>query len=190
MARRPQRPQSDRLVIGIAGRIGAGKTSAAKYLNTKHGFQYLRYSLVLAEWYGIDPENKAELQRVGRAVMASGLQPELNRRLIAQILPGLDAAVDGLRHPTDQESLSEAFSHSFRMLHMECGVEQRWNHVRGKGGYASRDVFVAADLDPVEQHIESLRSKASLVLRNESMLEALYFSIDEAIPSFRKEGLK
>jgi len=187
MARRPQRPQSDRLVIGIAGRIGAGKTSATKYLNTKHGFQYLRYSQVLAEWYGIDPENKAELQRVGREVMASGLQPELNRRLIARILSGIDAAVDGLRHPVDQESLSRAFSFSFRLLYIESGAEQRWDHVSGKGRYTSRDIFDGADLDLVEQQIESLRTKADLVLRNEGSLQGLYTSIDEAIRSFRKE---
>src|SRR5216684_724348 len=96
-----QGSEEKRLVIGIAGRIGAGKTSAAKYLNTKHGFQYLRYSQVLAEWMATDPESKAQLQKVGWQVMAGGMQTELNRRLIAQVTPDADFAVDGLRHPLD-----------------------------------------------------------------------------------------
>src|SRR5258707_11251518 len=125
MARRPQRPQSDRLVIGIAGRIGAGKTSAAKYLNTKHGFQYLRYSQVLAEWMAANPESKAQLQSVGWEVMAGGMQAELNRRLIAQITPERDAAVDGLRHNIDRQSLSNAFSSSFRLLYIDSEAEPR-----------------------------------------------------------------
>src|SRR6267142_4687882 len=178
MPSQSQGTEGKRLVIGIAGRIGAGKTSAAKYLSAQHGFQYLRYSQVLAEWHGIDPENKAELRRVGRAVMASGLQPELNRRLIPQILPGLDAAVDGLRHPMDQESLSDEFSHSFRLIYIECGVEQRWRHVSGKGSYANRDVLIAADSDPVERQIESLKTGADLVFTNEGSLAVLYAAID------------
>ncbi len=188
MARRPQRPQSDRLVIGIAGRIGAGKTSAAKYLNTKHGFQYLRYSQVLAEWKAANPESKAQLQSVGWEVMAGGMQTELNRRLIAQVFPESDVAIDGLRHTIDQESLSKAFSPSFRLFYIESGVEQRWNHLNGKGRYTSRDIFNAADSHPVEQQIESLRTKADLVLRNDGSLQDLYAAIDKAIPSFRKEG--
>src|SRR5258708_35277632 len=114
-----QGSKEERLVIGIAGRIGAGKTSAAKHLSTKHGFQYLRYSQVLAEWMAANPESKAQLQSVGWEVMAGGMQTELNRRLIAQVLPGSDAAIDGLRHTVDQESLSHAFSPSFRLLYIE-----------------------------------------------------------------------
>jgi dephospho-CoA kinase len=181
-----QGSEEKRLVIGIAGRIGAGKTSAAKYLNTKHGFQYLRYSRVLAEWMAPNSESKAQLQSVGWEVMAGGMQTELNRRLIAQVTPGANAAIDGLRHSIDQESLSKAFS-SFQLLYIDSGSEQRWNHLNGKGRYTSRDIFDAADSHPVEQQIESLRTKADLVLRNEGSLPDLYTAIDEAIPSFRKE---
>jgi dephospho-CoA kinase len=180
--------EEKRLVIGIAGRIGAGKTSAAKYLNTRHGFQYLRYSQVLAEWMAADPESKAQLQKVGWEVMAGGMQTELNRRLIAQVMPGENAAIDGLRHTIDHESLSKAFSSSFHLLYIGSGPEQRWNHLSGKGRYTSRDIFDAADSHPVEQQIESLRARADLVLRNEGLLQGLYTAIEDAVPSFRKEG--
>jgi dephospho-CoA kinase len=183
-----QGSEEKRLVIGIAGRIGAGKTSAAKYLSTKHGFQYLRYSQVLAEWMATNPESKAQLQKVGWEVMAGGMQTELNRRLIAQVTPGENAAIDGLRHTIDHESLCKAFSSSFHLLYIDSGAEQRWNHLNGKGRYTSREVFDAADSHPVEQQIESLRAKASLVLRNEGLLEGLYTAIDHAVRSFWKEG--
>ena len=39
-----------RLVIGVAGRIGSGKSEVAQCLRERLGFQYLRYSLILAEW--------------------------------------------------------------------------------------------------------------------------------------------
>src|SRR5882724_6815710 len=87
------------LVIGITGRIGAGKTSAGKYLNSAYGFHYARYSQVLSDWRAKDPESKAHLQAVGWEVMAAGMQAELNARLISQLPGQADCAVDGLRHP-------------------------------------------------------------------------------------------
>ena len=104
-----QRPLDDRLVIGITGRIGAGKTSAGRYLSLGCDFQYLRYSQILSEWLAKDAETKAHLQEVGWEVMAGRMQIELNRRLIEQINPQADVAVDGLRHPIDYESLQEIF---------------------------------------------------------------------------------
>src|SRR6202451_470667 len=95
-----QQRQGDRLVIGITGRIGAGKTSVGKYLSSAHGFHYTRYSRVLSDWLAKDPESKAHLQAVGWEVMAGGMQAELNTRLISQ-LPSSDSAVDGLRHSLD-----------------------------------------------------------------------------------------
>jgi dephospho-CoA kinase len=188
MPSQSQAAAEKRLVIGIAGRIGAGKTSAARYLSANHGFQYLRYSQVLAEWLASDSESKAQLQKIGWEVMAGGMQTELNRRLITQVLPDSDAAIDGLRHSIDRESLSKAFPSCFRLIYIDSGAEQRWNHVSGKDRYMNRDSFDSADSHPVEQQIESLRAKADYVLRNERSLQALYTAINEAVPSFRKEG--
>jgi hypothetical protein len=94
------------LVVGVTGRIGAGKTSVSKYLSEVHGFYYVRYSQVLSEWRAENPDSKKHLQEVGWEVMEGGMQLELNARLIAQIPPQLECAVDGLRHPTDFDSLS------------------------------------------------------------------------------------
>src|SRR6266849_10287062 len=104
MASHSERPQGERLVIGITGRIGSGKTTVGRYLEARYGFQYLRYSEVLAEWRAKDPESKAHLQEVGWEVMAGGMQAELNRRLVEEIKPGSDVAVDGLRHPLDRQT--------------------------------------------------------------------------------------
>src|SRR5271154_5370305 len=111
-----QTAQDGRLVVGIAGRIGAGKTSAAKYVSSNFSFQYLRYSEVLAAWLAPGREGKAKLQVIGWEVMEKGLQSELNHRLIEQILPDSDAVVDGLRHPLDYTSLNTAFGSSFRLI--------------------------------------------------------------------------
>src|ERR1035437_3843774 len=114
------------LVIGVAGRSGSGKSEVAQCLRDRFGFQYLRYSLVLAEWYHADPAAKPQLQDLGWNVMSGDGQRELNRRLIAQIDPKRDCAVDGLRHPIDFESLQNAFSSRFSLVYVDTPSEVRF----------------------------------------------------------------
>jgi dephospho-CoA kinase len=180
-----QTTQSERLVIGIAGRIGAGKTTAARYLSSRRGFQYLRYSQVLSEWKGTG--SKVGLQEIGWEVMAGGMQGELNRRLITRIRPDDDVAVDGLRHPLDYESLQSSFASSFHLLFIDCSEEQRWSRKGVKHKYRTLSSFRAADSHPVEQHIESLRGKAALVLQNNQSLQDLFCALDEAMRMLGKE---
>ncbi len=188
MASHPQRPRDERLVIGITGRIGSGKTTVGEYLNSRYGFQYLRYSAVLAEWKAKDSQSKARLQEVGWEVMAGGMQAELNRRLIAQATPGADVAVDGLRHPLDCESLATSFSPSFKLVYLDSPQKLRFERLNRRGKYPDWNSFEAADSHPVEQQIESLRANAALVIQNQSSFQDLYLAVDEALQKFRKGG--
>jgi|SRR5271170_1630615 len=183
--RSPQR-QDNHLVIGVTGHIGAGKTSAANYLKSAHGFFYVRYSKVLSDWLAKDSESRAHLQAVGWEVMAGGMQAELNARLIAQIPPDANCAVDGLRHPIDQESLTKAFPSQFRLLYIESQQETRWQRVRKR--YVELDTFRQADSHPVEQQIDTLRGSAFAVLQNDSTLQDLYSTVDAVLKTIRSGG--
>lgn len=120
------------LAIGFAGRIGAGKTSAARYLQEAHGFQYVRYSQVLSEWHDTEPAPKITLQQFGWEVMSGGMQVELNKRLIVRIDRDHDCAVDGLRHPIDYKSLHTELKNNFYLVFIDANVETRWEHVKGR----------------------------------------------------------
>ncbi|MGE0406480.1 MAG: hypothetical protein AB7O65_09280 [Candidatus Korobacteraceae bacterium] len=176
--------KGQRLVIGIAGRIGSGKTSVARHLEAAYAFQYIRYSEVLAEWRKADPGSKARLQSVGWDVMSGGLQVELNRRLIVRIKADIDCAVDGLRHPVDYDSLNMQFAPCFRLLYLDCPIETRWGHVKGRPGQTF-DQFKAADSAPVEQRIDELKPLAYKAILNTGTLEDLYLTVDQVLAELR-----
>jgi dephospho-CoA kinase len=181
------RRQGDRLIVGITGRIGAGKTSIGKYLRSAHDFHYTRYSQVLSDWLAKDdPESKAHLQAVGWEVMAGGMQAELNTRLISRLPPESDCAVDGLRHSLDYESLSSTFGPNFCLLFVSSAPELRWQRLRLK--YSEHDDFNRADSHPVEQQIDSLRDRAFTMLDNDSSLPNLYSKVDAVLKKIRSGG--
>lgn len=188
MSRSSLQPQGRHVVIGVTGHIGAGKTSAAKHLSSAHGFQYLRYSQVLAEWMVHNPEQRAHLQEVGWEVMAGGLQKELNVRLIAQVKPDSNVVVDGLRHPIDYESLHQKFGTRFHLVYIEAPEELRWKRLERRSRFSSRAEFEAADLHPVEQQIDTLKPKAFAIVENKGSLERLYAAMDRVVEQIRDGG--
>lgn len=166
------------IFVGFAGHIGAGKTSAAQYLSNRYGFQYKRYSQVLGDWLALESPGRADLQQFGWEVMAGGRQAELNAHLIAGLDTSQSAAVDGLRHPIDFDSLSGAFGVSFRLLFLDATAETRF---RRKPRFLTYDAFLVADSQPVEAHIDSLRPLATVTITNEKSLASLYRRLDKLL---------
>ena len=182
--------QPERLVLGITGPIGAGKTSVGKYLESAHGFHYLRYSQVLAEWFAADPAAKNQLQGVGWEVMAGGKQAELNARLVQKIGPAGDYAVDGLRHSLDHSTLRNAFTSRYHLLYIDSPPETRWRRLQVRRGFATFAEFQAADSHPVEQQIPPLRPEADVVRQNAGSLEELYSAVEGILHQIRSGGLR
>jgi dephospho-CoA kinase len=143
---------------------------------SKYDFQYTRYSRVLQQWKAGNGEAPDQLQQLGWDVMAGGLQTELNTRLIAALDRSQSAAIDGLRHSIDFECLLSAFSPAFGMVFLEAREELRYTRLRQR--FASFAVFQAAELHPVEAHIETLRSLATITILNEGPMENLHEQLD------------
>ena len=175
------------LLIGITGQMGSGKTTASEYLVTEHGFSHIRYSQVLADWRNEDPELKSRLQEIGWEVMSGGLQPELNKRLIAKITLDNDWVVEGLRHPLDYQSLKNAFASRFHLVYIDSSQQARWLRFQKGSRFKTFDEFLKADSFPVEQQIPNLKHLAELCITSTEPLQQLYGPLSHFVSKLRKE---
>jgi dephospho-CoA kinase len=172
------------LVVGVAGRIGSGKTEVARILEGL-GFQYFRYSLVLSEWFAMDPAAKKSLQRVGWKVMSGHRQRALNQRLIQQVDRRRDCVIDGLRHIIDYESLTTTFTPDFFLIYVEAAEDVRFQRLRDRFG--TLEEFLTADRHPVESRIESLKSCASAVIDAHVTTQQLATKVEGIVAEFRSK---
>ena len=174
--------------MGFAGPIGAGKTTGAQHLQKSHGFDYVRYSQILAEWRAKDPNSKSALQELGWDVMASGLQEELNQRVIGRIAASVSTAVDGLRHPIDFEMLKAEYGTRFTLVYVDAPPELRWRRTRAMGRFKTPEEFVAADQHEVEQPLRGLLTEADVALENDTTLGDYIGSLDRIVAAIEGGG--
>ena len=177
-------PNFPPIIIGVAGRIGSGKSVVAHCLEREFGFQYLRYSLVLAEWSQADPADKSRLQEIGGDVMAGNGQRELNRLLINRIDRSRDVAVDGLRHMIDHESLLATFGSQFSMIFVDTPPQIRFERSRDR--YSTFQQFLAADSHPVESNVDLLRPLASVTISGTTPVHELTSELGRLVSLFRQ----
>jgi dephospho-CoA kinase len=175
------RSPKSRIIIGVTGPIGAGKTTLAYYLRDRHLFAYVRYSQVLADWMHSDRDDKARLQELGWDVMSHGHQRELNARLIATMTSPANYAVDGLRHPLDYESLHSSFGTEFRLIYVDAPQATRWSRERIKNRFGTLAEFRRADSHPVEKRIRELRSYASFTIHNSESISEFKDETDSIV---------
>ena len=172
-------------MIGIAGRIGSGKTTAARYLASKHNFKYLRYSQVLREQFK-GAGSRERLRALGWDVMSRGRQEELNRALLKRVMGHGDCVVEGLRHPIDYETLRKHFRQRFFLVYIEAAVNLRKRRLRQAGRAPSTMEFQIADEHPVEGNVLLLKLKADRMIRNDGSLKQFHHRLDRAVNRARK----
>jgi len=181
-----------RLVIGVAGRIGAGKSLISEYLHERYGASQHRFSDALvgvAESLRIPPEREA-LQKLGEAlrrcfdedVLVKALRREIEQEGSSM------AVVDGVRYPNEVEML-RGFERSL-LIFVDAPAELRYERVRSRGEKGEASItfqeFKEADGRETERHLHLVRRMADEIVENKSAKEELYSRIDRVL---RERGL-
>ncbi len=162
-----------RRVIGLSGSIGAGKTTAGRFLESR-GFRYGRFSMVLADILrqrGIEPTRHA-LQALGEEVNRGAKQRWLGTQLLRMLQDSGDLVIDGLRHPEDHALLAETFGPSFIHVHIDVPPELLMSRHVESG--ANSDELRAALSHPVEANVPAMSSLARVRITNNKSLDNLF----------------
>lgn len=170
--------RQDRLVIGLSGALGAGKTTAARHIE-RLGAIYCRYSQVIARLLTRDKPSytRADLQAEGERVHRELGQRWLGRELIRPLASQRFVVIDGLRFPSDHAFLTEIYGSQF--LHIHIVARRSLRKVR----YVKREGadFEAADGHAVESQADALEVFARDVVENNHTVDGFYAAIDKVL---------
>ena len=172
--------------IGISGPIGAGKTTAAKYLAATYGLSYLRYSEVLAEISSELAPDRETLREFGWDIMSGGLQLTLNQKLLSKMQNGINYVIDGLRHPIDFDTLSTRSP--FYLLYLDASAQIRSQRLNSREKSKTWEEFLAVEKHPVESYLPILEERAYKILRNEGLMTGFYTDLDATFRDIWESG--
>lgn len=168
----------NRLVVGLSGELGAGKTTAAEYLKDA-GFTYCRYSQVIKRRVERTKpvHTREDLQVEGQWVHENLGQRWLGRELVRPLLADRFLVIDGLRFPDDHAFLTEIYGAQFLHIHVVASRDQRKIRFEAR----ERSDFELAASQPVEKRSVELERFARDVIENNGELDAFYRSLDEIL---------
>lgn len=170
--------RQDRLVIGLSGALGAGKTTAADYLKSL-GCESVRYSQVIQRRVKERTltYTREDLQVEGQRVHAELGQRWLGRELLRPIIERRFVVIDGLRFPEDHAFLTEIFGSQFLHIHVVARRELR------KTRFEDREhaPFDSAESHPVEARGEELKSFARDVVENNGSVENYHAALNKVV---------
>jgi predicted nuclease with RNAse H fold/dephospho-CoA kinase len=171
------------VVVGISGRICAGKTTAAGAIE-QLGFAYTRFSLVIDEEIrqrGQEPDRESR-QRVGQEISETKGQRWLCERVLARVSGSRLIVVDGLRFFEDRAFLIERFGTCFLHLHISAPAKLR----KKRFGNESADglSFEDADGRSVEREIDGLGRMAHTTIKNVGAIHELEAAVQQKVSIF------
>jgi len=176
------------IIIGLVGRIAAGKTTVAEYMCFKYGFSSMRYSKVIAEKYNVSGREK--LQQIGFEISKDKVkQKELSDIMISKMKKGENYVIDGIRQTVDYETLLSEFGNKFTMLYIEAPFQARSNRYCKSNPNVSKDEFAEIDAKPVEGAIGNVSYKSNYKIDNNKNYRELMKKLDSFFTKLTKQTI-
>jgi len=179
---------SDRLVLGLAGEIGAGKDTASNYLREKYGFKVITIGDMVREEaaaLGISP-TRENLQKIGKEYAQS--DPEFWGKHVAQKIKkeGWTAVVvNGIRRPTDFTPLQRAFGQDFVLVAIRADPKIRFERLKARKRFGDPEKwedFCAQDRREFEYfNLGQTLAAAQYTIENNGTFEQFYAKLDRLI---------
>jgi len=172
------------MIIGVAGRNGAGKGEFVQFLEAR-SFTVLSLSDAIRRELadrGI-VETRERMIETGQEMRRKAGPGALAQSLVKQLLPDRNYAIDSIRHPVEVEILrrhAESTGHAFHLVWVDAKLETRFDRmvIRGRSG----DPATVAELetletrergsdDPNAQQLDAVEAEADVRLANDGSLD-------------------
>lgn len=173
-------------ILGLTGKIGAGKTTVAGYIVRTYGFTSLSF---------VDRILAPRLKSQGKEVNRQNLQ-ELGGELYLKygdivltqwLLDGIDDTkkwlIDDIRYPTTANYIKESFGDLFVLVGVRAAQSIRYDRVvkRAREKVESFEQFVEIDDALTEQSIDQVIAQTDYTIDNAGTLQSLYASCDSVM---------
>ena len=179
-----------KLVFGLIGRIGSGKTVIANHLVEEYAAQYFRFSDVLKDILARvhKPNTRENLQNLGLSLRKTFGEGILAETLKDDILESKSRVivVDGVRY---EDELRMVKGVGGRIIYVTSPDRLRYERAvkRGTRGEAeiSFDQFKVSEQKETERRIDVLGEKADYKIENTGTIEDLKANVDSIVKNFR-----
>lgn len=188
-------PLNDPFIIGLVSTLGAGRTTAVKYFQERHGFEVFSLAEVIkneANKQGL-PTTRDQLQVLGTRLRVNNHSGYLaqaliqSRRWLTNKNPYVLA--DGFKHPEEVEEFRKK-QRKFTLLAIDAPLEIRWKRVRNlrrTGDPTTYEQF--KELDAVDrgistnstengQQVEKVLQMANHIINNEKSQDEFFANLE------------
>lgn len=173
------------MIIGVAGRNGAGKGEFVDYLKERSFTTHSLSDAIRKELAdkGLE-ESRERMIETGQEMRRKAGPGALAQSLARHLLPDRNYAIDSIRHPVEVEILrnhAAASSHTFSLVWVNAELETRFERMVARG--RSGDPTTIQDLetlegrergseDPNAQQLDAVETLADFTLTNDDTLVA------------------
>jgi uncharacterized protein YprB with RNaseH-like and TPR domain/predicted nuclease with RNAse H fold/dephospho-CoA kinase len=181
------KPWKARKVIGLSGHISAGKTTAAKFIESL-GFAYGSYSDVLKKMLndkGVE-STRAALQEIGAKVNKAPGQRWLCKQLKKMLPMHGNIVIDGLRHPEDHAFMVETYGPAFVHVYIDASEENRMQRYIDCG--STKHEFLEATEHNVEANVSNISLLAHHIVHNDKGITSFEAAIIKLVHSIIQNG--
>lgn len=180
-----------KLIIGLTGRICAGKTTISEYLRNKHGAGEFRFSNILKDILKrLHMANKREnLQALGAGIRECMGPNALLDAMVGDLEQnGSEVAVlDGVRYPNEVEMIQTLKG---VVINVSAPEKVRYERAVSRGTRGEADMtleqFRANEQKETEKHLDKMAEIADYTIENIGSFDDIYAKIEQIL----KERLK